>query len=70
MKRLDVDIMNVPNVITACCVLHNICEVEGEVFEAVDYVQEDNVAHDLEELNNVGPQRVREALTLYFYENA
>ncbi len=36
MKCLDVDIMNVPNVITACCVLYKICEVEGEVFEDQD----------------------------------
>ena len=32
LKRLDVDISDVPEVVTACCVLHNICEVHGEEF--------------------------------------
>ena len=32
LKRLDVDISNVPEVVAACCVLHNVCEVHGEEF--------------------------------------
>jgi hypothetical protein len=32
LKRLDVDISDVPELVTACCVLHNICEVHGEQF--------------------------------------
>ena len=32
LKRLDADVDHIPNVITACCVLHNICEVHGETF--------------------------------------
>ena len=31
LKRLDVDIRDVPEVITAC-VLHNVCEIHGEEF--------------------------------------
>jgi hypothetical protein len=27
-----VDISDVPELVTACCVLHNICEVDGEQF--------------------------------------
>lgn len=23
---------NIPNIITACCVLHNICQIHGDVF--------------------------------------
>ena len=30
LKRLDADIDHIPNTITACCVLHNVCEVYGE----------------------------------------
>lgn len=41
-KHLDVDIMNVPKVITVCCVLHNVREVQGEVFEDLGHVQETN----------------------------
>ena len=32
LKRLDVDVSDVPEVVTTCCVLHNICEVHGEEF--------------------------------------
>ena len=32
LKRLDVDVSDVPEVVTACCVLHNICKVHGEEF--------------------------------------
>jgi hypothetical protein len=32
LKRLDVDVSDVPELVTACCVLHNICEVHGEEF--------------------------------------
>lgn len=31
-KQMDLHIDNVPNVITACCVLHNICEVHQDSF--------------------------------------
>ena len=32
LKRMDVNVDHIPNIITACYVLHNICEVHGEVF--------------------------------------
>ena len=32
LKRLDVDVGDVPEVVDACCVLHNICEHHGEEF--------------------------------------
>jgi len=31
-KKIDMFVGNVPNVILACCILHNICEVHGGVF--------------------------------------
>ena len=31
-KQIDMDISNVPNVILACCALHNICEVHNDSF--------------------------------------
>lgn len=39
MKRLDVKPQNTALVITACCVLHNICEVHGEEFD-IDWLSE------------------------------
>ena len=32
MKRNDMSTENIPTVITACCILHNICEIHGEYF--------------------------------------
>ena len=32
LKKLDVDVDHIPKIITACCVLHNLCEVHGETF--------------------------------------
>ena len=32
-KRLDVQICDAPEVVAACCVLHNICEVHGDAFD-------------------------------------
>lgn len=32
MKRNDMNIDNIPHVITACCILHNMCEVHGDSF--------------------------------------
>ncbi|CAM5078980.1 unnamed protein product [Natator depressus] len=34
LTRLDLSITNISIVITACCVLHNICESKGEKFMA------------------------------------
>ena len=33
MKRNDMVAENVPNVVTACCILHNMCEVHSETFD-------------------------------------
>jgi len=31
-KSNDMNVQNIPNVITACCILHNICEIHGDYF--------------------------------------
>ena len=33
LKPNDMLTVNVPNLVTACCVLHNICEIHGEAFD-------------------------------------
>ena len=33
MKQNEMEITNVPNVIVACCILHNVCEIHGEEFD-------------------------------------
>ena len=32
LKKLDIDVIDVPELVAACCVLHNICEVHGDSF--------------------------------------
>jgi len=46
-KRLDADIDNIPTIITACCILHNMCEVHGEAFvdNWMDEVRRDEQPH-------------------------
>ena len=39
-KQMDIHIDNVPYIITACCVLHNICEVHGDTFNE-EWLQDD-----------------------------
>ena len=33
LKRLDVAIEDVPELVAACCVLHNLCEIHGDQFD-------------------------------------
>ena len=33
MKRNDTDIKFLPTMVTACCILHNLCEIHGDLFE-------------------------------------
>jgi len=50
LKRMDVDVDHIPNIITAaCCVLHNLCEVHGETFVSSWM---DDVPDDTEELHS------------------
>ena len=32
LKRVDMSVENIPTVIAACCILHNMCEIHGETF--------------------------------------
>ena len=46
MKALEVDILFVPEVITCCTILHNICLSNGDLLEPEDV---DGVAEDEDE---------------------
>ena len=35
---MDVDASDVPELVTACCVLHNLCEINGELFDS-DWIE-------------------------------
>lgn len=71
-NRLDVHLENVPNIVSACCVLHNICEMQGKTFEDDWYTHCDNTADSADGTDNhntLGPNQIREALTAFFRQD-
>jgi len=34
LKTLDLQVRNVPDVVSACCILHNTCEIHGEYYDS------------------------------------
>ena len=74
LKRNDMNIDNIPHVITAACILHNICEVHHEHFNDAwlqigegDYAQPEAVAS--RDTPTGLPQNIRNALVQYFQNN-
>ena len=70
LKRLDVDISHVPELVASCCVLHNICEIHGDSFdndwlEGVEMNSNNSTANTHTPCNSDG-ESVRKALMLYF----
>jgi len=59
-KRNDMNISNTPHIVTACCILHNICEMFGDrVHDANDVADQpltistgDRVETDVKEIRN------------------
>ena len=71
-KQIDMDISNVPNVILACCALHNICEVHNDSFND-EWLQSDEFDQpDSKDANAPASTRstsgnaVRDLLVTYF----
>ena len=50
LKRLDVDVCDAPEIVAACCVLHNVCEIHGDAF---DEQWMEGVERDFEESSSV-----------------
>ena len=44
---MDIHIDNVPHVVTACCVLHNFCEIHGDSFNE-EWLQDNNLVDSVE----------------------
>ena len=72
LKRLDVDANKVPNIVIACCILHNICEIHGDAFheswlEEVDDSQQPcgNTIDDWSTSSDE-PKEIRNTLVKYF----
>ena len=70
LKRLDVNISHVPEVVASCCVLHNICEVHGDSFnndwlEGIAINSSSSTIHTHTISNNNG-ESSRKALMIHF----
>lgn len=72
MKRNDMNIANIPTVITAACILHNICEVHGDTFndswlrEIRDSSLPQPSSSNARDGNSTRPNQIRDALCYYF----
>lgn len=75
MKRNDMIISNIPKVVTAACILHNICEIHGEYFndswlrEVEDSSLPQPTSSSVRDEGSLGAKRVRDALVYYFNNN-
>lgn len=73
IKQNDILVRNVPFIVAACCVLHNICEVHGDDFndEWLEDVNEESSPdqHSTSTNSNTQGMEVREALIEYFCNN-
>jgi len=72
MKRNDMNIDNIPHVITAASILHNICEIHGETFNDawLREIQQDSSFPQPSSTTSDGdssrPKQVRDALMHFF----
>ena len=75
LKKIDMAIENVPTVIAACCILHNLCEIHEETFNdhwlqahATEYEQPPTQHHPTSSDNSsiATPREIQNALTRYF----
>ena len=69
-KRNDMSIEHIPCIISACCILHNVCEIHEETFnetwlEDVNNTQQPQVAVQQPVARGSAPQRTRNALMQY-----
>ena len=77
LKRNDMLVTNVHNVIAACCMLHNICEIHGGVFneEWLENCETDEDGTQPTTTTNTSTSsspdgdEIREVLMSYFMQN-
>lgn len=72
LKRIDIDVQNVPELIAACCTLHNICEVHGDSFDE-DWLEGVEVTRGAEAndgtIQSESGDSIRRALMSYFQQH-
>ena len=73
LKQNDMEVRNVPNVVTACCVLHNVCEIHGEAFdnnwvqeaERMSHLSQPTATPHHDGADEGNPQAIRDTLVRY-----
>ena len=69
LKRLDISVEFVPDLVATCCILHNICEIHGETFnnELLDGIDDTLVQRsDYLSDNSQSAESTRKAISDYF----
>ena len=70
LKRLDVNVSDVPRLVAARCTLHNICEIQGDAFDE-EWFEADGEADTAETgSQSVNGESIRRALTAYFQNHS
>ncbi|XP_078581876.1 uncharacterized protein LOC144865182 [Branchiostoma floridae x Branchiostoma japonicum] len=65
-KRLDVDLDNVPSIVAACCVLHNVCEIHGDQHQEELVLPANDVQRRPGDHGRIVPNAARDALARHF----
>ena len=65
-RAMDINLTELPNVIYACFVLHNFCEVNNERIGEEEVVSAVNPNNYRTDCNEVGGKKIRRILTQYF----
>ena len=69
MKRNDTDLSFMPTVVSACCVLHNLCEVHHDDFNDEWMPAEDeptSVGNSTSTVTTTNAETIRKALSTFF----
>ena len=74
LKSLDNELTSVTEIVEACCTLHNICEIHGDVFdddwlEGVDHEGENVNREQNDENVNTDGKTIRRAIINWLKEN-
>ena len=72
MKRNDMSIENIPNIVTAACIVHNVCKIHGKSYNEAwlhdiqgSELQQPN-SSSVRDSNGDRPKHIRNVLESYF----
>lgn len=74
LERLDISVWDVPDLVAASCVLHNVCEVHGDTFdedwlESIESTTDINIT-DVSSSRTTSGNNIRQAFMAYFQEHS